>query len=310
MRYSNELKVGAAILLAAAAFFLGIRFFQDLPLLGGTYELTAQFDEAGGLVPGNPVRMKGVTVGSVESVRLDQETQSVRVRLQIEDNVRIPQDSYARVTGFSGLGGVRISIEPGPRDNPPLPPGSTISGPPEGSVLERLTDQAPEIASEADSLLRNTNTTITELNQQLQNPQSDLRRTLASLRGLTNDLEEVTEAEKANIQALLQNLQVISSDLRTFMGENGDSLDVAVHRLNRSLDRLNRGLASFEQTSATLDTLTRKMNSGDGTMGRLVNDPSLYTKLDSAATQTNHLLRDIQENPSRYLDDMTLLRVF
>ncbi len=310
MTYSNELKVGAAIVLAAVAFFFGIRFFQDLPLLGGTYQLTAQFDEAGGLVAGNPVRMKGVNIGSVESVRLDQETQSVRVRMQIDKDVRIPQGSHARVSGFSGLGGVRISIQPGPSDNPPLSPNSTISGPPEGSVLERLTDQAPEIATEADSLLRNTNATMTQLNQQLRNPESDLRQTLASLRGLTNNLEDVTEAEKANIQALLQNLQVISGDLREFMGENRDSLDVAVSRLNRSLDRLNRGLASFEQTSARLDTLTKKINTGEGTVGRLINDPALYTKLDSAATQTNRLLRDIQENPSRYLDDMTLLKVF
>lgn len=310
MKYSNELKVGAAILLAVVAFVLGIRFFQDLPLFGGTYPMSAQFEEAGGLVSGNPVLMKGVNVGTVESIRLDQDAQSVRVQLQIKQGVRIPKGSYARVAGFSGLGGVRISIQPGPSDNPPLAPGSTISGPPEGSVLERLTDQAPEIATEADSLLRNTNATMTGLNRQLRNPDSDLRQTLASLRGLTNNLEEVTEAEQANIQQLLQNLQVVSSDLRTFMGENGDSLDVAVHRLNRSLARLNRSLASFEETTATLDTLTRKMNEGNGTVGRLVNDPGLYTKLDSAATQTNQLLRDIQENPDRYLDGMTLMKVF
>lgn len=310
MTYSNELKVGTAILLAVVAFFFGIRFFQDLPLFGGTYKLSAKFDEAGGLVPGNPVRMKGVNIGTVESVKLDQETQLVRVRLQVEEGVRIPKGSYARVTGFSGLGGVRISIKPGPSENPPLPPGSTISGPPEGSVLERLTDQAPEIATEADSLLRNTNAAVTVLNRQLRDPQSDLRQTLASLRGLTNNLEEVTESEQANMQAILQNLRVLSRDLRAFMGENRDSLDVAVHRLNRSLDRLNQGLASFEQTSATLNTLAQKMNSGNGTVSRLVNDPSLYMKLDSAATQTNRLLRDIQENPSRYLDDMTLLKVF
>jgi len=52
------------------------------------------------------------------------------------------------------------------------------------------------------------------------------------------------------------------------------------------------------------------MNNGEGTAGRLINDPSLYTKLDSAATQANSLLRDLQENPNKYLEDMTLVKVF
>ena len=85
MQYTNELKVGAAIIFAAFAAFLGIRFFQDVPLLGSSYRLYAQFEDVGGLVPGNPVRMKGVKVGSVENVELDPKTQKVRVRLQFED---------------------------------------------------------------------------------------------------------------------------------------------------------------------------------------------------------------------------------
>jgi phospholipid/cholesterol/gamma-HCH transport system substrate-binding protein len=127
---------------------------------------------------------------------------------------------------------------------------------------------------------------------------------------MSNNLEDVTESEKDNIQKLLRNLEGISSDLRAFTGENGDSLDIAVRRLNQSLDRLNRSLASFERTSATLDTVTTKLNQGTGTAGRLLNDPGLYMKLDSAATQTNSILSDFKENPGRYLEDMTLVKVF
>jgi phospholipid/cholesterol/gamma-HCH transport system substrate-binding protein len=146
--------------------------------------------------------------------------------------------------------------------------------------------------------------------QQFGNENSDLRRTLASIRATAGSLEELTEAEKGNIQRLIRNLEGVSSDLRAFTGENGDSLDAAVHRLNRSLDRLNRSLASLENTSATLDSVTTKLNRGDGTAGRLLNDPGLYVKMDSIAVRTNRLLLDLQENPSRYLDDMTLVKMF
>ena len=310
MQYSNELKVGVAIVVAVVAAILGVRFFQDLPLFGDTYVVNAQFEEASGLTSGNPVRMKGVGIGSVGSIRLDQETQTVQVRLQIEEGIQIPEGSHAKVAGFSGIGGVRISILPGPRGNPPLPPGATLSAPPEGSVFERLTDQAPALANKADSVLSNTNATMSALSAQLENPSSDLRQALASAKNITGDLESVTEAEAETLRALLQNLRSVSSDLDAFMGENGDSLDVAVRRLNQSLDRLNRGLASFERTSATLDTVATKLNEGDGTAGRLLNDPGLYMRLDSAAARTNSLLRDFQRDPGRYLDDMTLVKVF
>ncbi len=310
MQYSNELKVGVAIILASIAAVLGVRFFQDLPLFGDDYPMYAEFEEAGGLVAGNPVRMKGVNIGTVGGVRLDQETQTVRARLRLDKDVRIPEGSHARVSGFSGFGGVRVTISPGPRDNPRLPPESTLSPPPEGTVFDRLTDQAPALANKADSVLTNTNTTMAALAKQLQNSESDLRRALASARKITGDLESVTDAEKETIRALLQNLRSVSSDLDTFMGRNGDSLDVAVQRLNRSLDRLNRGLASFEQTSATLDTIATKLNEGDGTAGRLLNDPGLYMRLDSAAARANTVLQDFQRDPGRYLEDMTLVKVF
>jgi phospholipid/cholesterol/gamma-HCH transport system substrate-binding protein len=310
MQYSNELKVGVAIVLTAFAAFAGIRFFQDLPLFGSSYSLYTEFEDAGGLVAGNPVRMKGVRVGSVEGVQLNPETQTVRVRLQMQRGPKIPEGSQAQVAGISALGGVHVSITPGPSENPEISPGSTLPSTTESSSMQGLTEKAPALASKADSVLTGANTTIGGLRRLLQNPDSDLRQTLTSLRNMSGDLEQLTSAEQDNIRQLLQNLEGVSNDLKAFTGENGDSLDVAVSRLNRSLVRLNRSLSSFEKTTATLDTITTKLNQGTGTAGRLVNDPSLYMKLDSAATNTNRLLKDFQQNPSRYLEDMTLVKVF
>lgn len=310
MPYSNELKVGAALILSVIIFFVGFRFFQDLPLFQGSYMLNATFEEASGLGEGNPVEMKGVTVGTVESVRLDQSDQVVRVEMRIDEDIRVPEGSTVRVTGFSGVTGVRIVINPGPADNPALASGATLSPPPQGTVLERLSDQAPALASKADSVLGATNTTMRALSDQLNNPDSDVRTTLQALRRAMEDVEAITEAEKQTVRQLLGNLEAVSGDLREFTGTRGDSLSLAVDRLNRSLTRLDRSLASFERSTATLDTLTTKLNNGEGTMGRLINDPSLYNRADSAAARTNRLLLDFQKNPGRYLEDMTLVKVF
>jgi phospholipid/cholesterol/gamma-HCH transport system substrate-binding protein len=310
MQYSKELKVGAVLLLSALVFFAGLRFFQDLPLFESSYVLKATFEEASGLSEGNPVEMKGVGVGIVESVRLDQNDQVVRVEMRIDQGIRVPEGSHVRVTGFSGVTGVRIVIQPGPPDNPALASGATLSPPPQGTVLERLSDQAPALAAKADSVLGSTNTTMRALSDQINNPDSDFRATLQALRQTMEDVESITEAEKESVRQLLRNLEAISGDLREFTGSRGDSLSLAVDRLNRSLTRLDRSLASFEQSTATLDEITTKIDDGKGTMGRLINDPSLYNRVDSAAAHTNRLLLDFQENPGRYLEDMTLVKVF
>jgi phospholipid/cholesterol/gamma-HCH transport system substrate-binding protein len=310
MEYSNELKVGAAIVIAAFVAFAGIRFFQDVPLFGSSYTLYAEFDDANGLVSGNPVRMKGVKVGSVEGVRLNPETQQVRVRMKLERGPHIPEGSQAKVSGISALGGVHVNILPGPRENPQLASGATLSSPESTSAISQLKSRAPALAGKADSILTGANTTIASLNRLLDNPDSDLRQTLASLRKMSGDLSDLTSSEKTTLRELIRNLEGISSDLKAFTGENSDSLGLAVQRLNSSLDRLNKSLASFQKTSATLDTITTKLNNGHGTAGRLVNDPGLYMKLDSAAARTNRLLLDFQEDPSRYLEDMTLVKVF
>lgn len=308
MEYSNELKVGAALVLAALVAFLGIRFFQDVPLFSSSYPMYAQFEDGGGVVSGNPVRMKGVKVGSVEQVQLEPKTQQVNVRLKLNQGTRIPEGSHAVVTGIGALGGVHVQIRPGPRENDPLPPEATLKPPPEGTVLERLTDQVPGLAAKTDSVLTNTNTTMAQLSRQLENPSSDLRKTLGSVRRMTGNLAALTDAEEENLRQLIQNLEGTSRNLEKLTGE--DSLGVTVGRLNRSLDRLNQSLASFQKTSATLDTLATKLNRGDGTVSRLVNDPGLYVKMDTAAAQTNRILRDFQKNPGRYLEDMTLVKVF
>jgi len=310
LEYSNELKIGVALVLAAFAAFAGIRFFQNVPLFGSAYSMYAEFESAGGLVAGNPVRMKGVKIGSVERVELNSKTQTVRVQMKLDQDTRIPKGSKVRVAGISALGGVHLKVISGPSENDPLPAGAVLKPPSKGSFFSRLTEKAPALASKADSALTNTNETMVQLSRELQNPNSDVRRTLVSLRQMSGNLEEITEAEKENIRQLIQNLKGVSSDLKAFTGENGDSIDVAVSRLNQSLDRLNRSLASFEKTSAALDTITTKLNQGKGTAGRLVNDPGLYMKMDSAATRTNRILKDFQQDPSRYLEDMTLVKIF
>lgn len=310
MKYSNEVKVGLSLVFAALVFYFGIRYMQDIPLFRGSYVLETSFSDASGLGAGNPVRVNGVNVGTVESVTLDPQARRARVRFRVDNSVKIPEGSTASVSGVSALGGVRLTISLGAPDNPRIPPGGVVPSPPEEDILAQLSDQAPVIAARADSLLRSANQTLEDAQTLFKSPDSDIQTTLASVRSSANALTQLLQSEREQLGQVIANTEALTDELNTLVSNNRDSLSTTVQRMNGVLAQTERNLVVLERTSTNLDQMLRKINEGEGTLGRLVNDPSLYVRLDSAATRLNTILDDFQQQPGRYLKDMTLVRVF
>lgn len=310
MKYSKEVKVGLSIVLAIVVFYFGVRYLQNVPLFRGSYTLHAQFSDAAGLVSGNQVRINGVNVGSVQSVRLDPEARVAQVTFRVDQNVEIPQGSTAEIKGVSALGGVRLSINLGPPTNPRIEAGGFVPTPPEKDILAQLSDRAPMLAARADSLLSSANATMQEAQVMLNSPNSDLRTTFVAIRESANELRKLLEAQQGRLTRVMDNTADLTDELETFAETNTDSLSRSVERMNAVLNQTDRNLKQLEQTTNNLDALVTKINEGDGTLGRLVNDPSLYVRLDSTTAQFNSLLKDFQANPGRYLKDMSLVKVF
>ncbi len=119
-----ETLTGAAVLLAAAAFVFFAYSTVDVGA-GGGYEISAEFDDTGGLPVGAAVRMSGIRVGAVTGQRLDPETFAAEVVLSIDPEVRLPVDSFARIASESLLGGKYVQLTPGAEDDV-IPPGGRI----------------------------------------------------------------------------------------------------------------------------------------------------------------------------------------
>lgn len=317
MNYSNELKVGLALVAAAILFFVGFRFFQDLPLFRSNYELQTQLGDAGGLAVGNAVRISGVRIGSVESIRLDEQKRNVLIGFSVDRGVTIREGASAKATGIGALGGVQLTLVPGQPSAPPLEPGSVLPSAESGDVLSELSERGPQLLSRTDSVLAGANVAVDEASQLFSDPDSDLRQTLQGLNAATTTLSRLLQNQEASLARTLANadtaaqgLSQISRDLSAFTGENGDSLGAAVKNLNRVLTRLDRNLAGLETTTQNLGAITAKIDRGEGTLGKLVNDDGLYLRLDSSATRFNSILADFEERPGRYLRDLTILELF
>lgn len=309
MKYGNELKVGIAVVAAIIIFIVGVRYFQDLPIFSGTLGLYTTFENADGLVVGNPVRVNGVNVGRVNEVRLRPETRNVLVRFQVDRELQIPEGSTTRVSGLNALSNVYVEIDLAPPGNPSVTEGDTLSSQQE-DFLGDVVSQAPRFINRADSLLGSATTTLNTAEQLLARPESDLRQTLVAIGSTAQTIDQLLRAEQQRLASTLESVDTLATSLSDLTTGNKDSLSLAVQRLNASLNQLESNLAALEQTTATLDAILQKVNQGQGTLGLLVNDPGLYHRLDSTTTNLNRLLVDFQQNPKRYLKDLKLVEVF
>ncbi len=309
MNYSNELKVGASIIISVVIFILGSRFFDSVPLFRGTYDLHTTFENARGMVVGNAVRINGVNVGSVQEVRLDPSTNLVLISMRLDSEIVVPQGSYTSITGIDALSAVQLTIHPGPPGNPPVERGGSIPSEPAPDLLGDLTDRAPMLVDRIDSVLVGLNATLGDTRGIIE-PESDLRLMLTSLRGSANALESLMKGERARISRILANVDTLSASLGEVAGNTNDSLAVSLGQLNSVLARLDRNMAQLETTMTGLDTIVGRIERGEGTLGMLVNDPSLYHNMDSTLQNMNALLIDFKENPVRYMRALRLVDVF
>lgn len=131
-----ETVLGAIVLLVAAAFLM----YSTTATKAGTiegYSINVKFNEIGGLKTGSDVRVGGVKVGSVKNIALDPATYQADVTLSVQDDIKLPEDTAARVSSESIMGGTYLALDPGGSEEN-LRPGGTIKFAQDAQNLESL----------------------------------------------------------------------------------------------------------------------------------------------------------------------------
>jgi len=216
--------------------------------------------------------------------------------------------SQTLIGGTSLLGAVRLDINLGSGtetyNNGDYVPSVSETG------LDALFERAPGLVDRADSLLIGVNATVASTQALIEGENSSLNQTLRALQSTALSLNQLIRTEQQRLGHVLAGVDTLTGNLNDFTVRQNDSLAIAIGNLNRVLTRMDQNLASLESTTTSLDAAVTKINEGDGTMSLLINDPSLYYKLDSTLTSFDRLLTAFEENPKRFLKDLKLVDVF
>ena len=286
----QEAKVGFFVLLGLVSFVVVLFWMTDPATLRGRYIITTIVENAGGVRAGDPVSMQGVNVGRVNGFEMGPEL--VTIDLEIEGEWAIPTGSVVTM-GESGLfGGRTLIIERG-MGAEFLEPGDTIPG--EGTVsagllgaVDELSVQAGDVLSAIDSLLNPTTV------GNVQGSARELELLLTELSGMVHE-------QRSTIGELTESLRRAAEGFETAAAAGPDVASAAA-RADSAMAVLTATTENLDAATASLRTVLTRMEQGEGTLGRLSADESLYVNLNQAAESLNELLADVRENPNRYIN--------
>jgi phospholipid/cholesterol/gamma-HCH transport system substrate-binding protein len=273
--------VGLILVFVAVEFTVGTGLFQR------TYHLWAEYDNVEGLKTGDAVQVAGVKMGAVDAIDLTPE--AVRVRLRLDHRAQVRRDSVARLD-YQALSGTRfVSISIGSPRQPLLNDGDTISSekpPGISDMLDRLSGVAGSVTDLAQSLNRNQEELLQNLNRLVVDNQQSLTAALGNLESITEKLDrgQGTIAKLVNDPLLydraaemVSNLQQISGRLAHGEGSLGKLLyDDGIYK------QADETLTSLRVTADNLQSISDDIRDGRGTIGRLLVDESLYVETEQA----------------------------
>lgn len=288
--YKQELKVGLLVIVAVLVFTVGLLWLSGQTIgPQSTVVVPVRFTNVSGLQPGDPVQVSGVKVGQVANVVL-QDVGNVMVYLEVNRANRPHADAQAMVASADFFGQKYVDYAPG---NSPelLREGQVIIGTREVAVTEAaasLTGRAADALAGVQTLLS-------------QRTADDIHN---ALRSLDRTLQVVTRVGEGPIvseaRAAMQAVQQLAVRLdSTFakpdVGKSLDQLDEMAVSMREMADGL-------KQATTSLGSILQKMDQGQGTMGRMVNDSTLYREMRETLISLRTLLDDFRERPGRYIN--------
>lgn len=297
MKLSREIKTGIIVIGGILLFILGFSYLKSTPLFSNNKTFYATYDNVGGLQPGTQVSINGFSVGKVNDIRFKDASGKLLVTFSVDNSFEFSKNSIAELYDTGIIGGKGIQILPVFDGAATAMSGDTLTTESKPGLtdlvqekLAPLQDKIEGALTNADSLLGNVNSMLdAKTKAELQGAISGLNTNMKNFGDATNSLTSLLESNKENLTTSLENIKEMTDNfakLSTTLSEAG----------------LDKTIASLQSTMTNLNALLGKIEKGDGTLGKLMNDEALYNNLSDASKELDLLLQDFRLNPKRYVN--------
>ncbi len=289
--FSKEVKIGIGFVVALFLLYTGINFLKGINIFKPANSYTVVFDDVTGLTLSSPVILNGYQVGLVYSMELDQQEENkVAVVLNLDKGVKITKGSKIKLD-VSLMGSATVIIDKNPETQELYTSSDRIPGIRQLGMMESMSQtvlpQVGNLIPKIDSILSGVQLLVTNpaLAQSLQN----VNVITSELTTASRQLNQMMTVMNKDIPKLANNMTTVSSYLAQVSGQF------------KTMD-FQKSYQSIDSTLQNIQALTNKLNSKDNSVGLLMNDRQLYDSLVSTMGNASLLLKDVKENPSKYIN--------
>ncbi|HZK07097.1 MAG TPA: MlaD family protein [Bacteroidales bacterium] len=309
MKISKEFKIGIVFIVAVGLLIWGINLLKGFNVFDKQRYLYAVYNRVDGLQRDNQVLVNGLSIGKINNLKLNPDNATIMAELMIHNDLPIPANSIARIYSTDLLGSKAIEIKLG--DSPrTAQSGDTLTSEIEQNLLDQVNEQMEPLKKKAISLINSVDSVIAVVqsifNEDTRNNLSatiqNIRNTLQNVENASGNIDTILMNEKYRINRILINVESITENLK----DNNDHINAVMSNFAALSDSLAQSelpqtLRDARNAIARIDEITQRLGKGEGTVGQLLTNDSLYIELENTTSTLNKLLEDIRQNPKRYV---------
>ncbi|MDD5571724.1 MAG: MlaD family protein [Bacteroidales bacterium] len=305
----KEAKIGVLIVIATALLIWGFNFLKGKDIFKPQKIYYAVYDQVNGLLPSNPVTINGLKVGQVKNIYLQSNNSGkVIVEISLFNNFKIPKNSVAQISSDL-LGSRAIEIQLG-NSKDYIVPGDTLSSVIQRTLKEEVNQQIIPLKRKAEDMMLSLDSVLSVIQAIFnENTRENLSKTFESIKFAIKNLEHTTynldtlvSSQRSRLAMIIGNIESISQNLKN----NNQKITNIINNFSGISDSLakanvSKTINNLNSTLGRTNEIVEKINKGEGSLGMLINNDTLYKNLKSVSKELNLLFEDVRLNPKRYV---------
>ena len=310
MKNKRIIIIGLVSVLGFALLLWGLNFLKGRDIFKKRAKYYAVYRQVNGLSETNPILMNGYKIGQVKKISFMNDLQRhLVVELVVDNNVSIPKNSIARIFSSDLMGSKAIAVVPGNSVNMAVS-GDTLVTDIQTTFQEEINNQVIPLKIKAENLISSLDSLVTTVQKILnKNTRDNLEKSFESIKYTIKNIESISfkvdtlmVTEQFRIKRILLNVESITNNLKN----NNEQIKNIIVNFSAVSDSLAKAdfantLRSADKSLAQVSEIVTKINKGEGSLGALINNDTVYNNLNQATKHLDELITDIKSNPHRYV---------
>jgi len=310
MKLTKTSKIGILVVICLTLLIWGINFLKGRDIFRTEKVFYARYKNVGGLTATTIVTLNGLKVGYVREIYFAEDLSGdLIVKIAIHNDFPLPSGTSAEIASSDLLGSKVVKLNLG-KSEKLLQANDTMSTKMEADIMQQVNEQIAPLKAKAERMIENLDSIVTAVSKILSsdsqhNISESIRQinlTMTNLEKISGNFNDVVTDQKKNLASTISNLSNVTGSLKnnsTKLGHIMDNFSTFSDSLTKM--QMNSTINHLNGSVTNLQTILSKIDSTNGTLGLLVNDPRLYQNLNHTSENLNRLLVDFRLNPKKYI---------